>query len=141
MRPSPRLITAVLAGALLISGAGACSKQETPATAAPVDAAASPTLAPAPSTVRLRVTDLMTKAGCKGAVIGTQLYSTETGRCTLSGTEVTIGVFDTAALRDEWVKAAKQFGGSYVTGEGWAARLDKADGVDTLAQLLGGKVA
>ncbi|WP_203911279.1 hypothetical protein [Rhizocola hellebori] len=127
----------------LLIGTAACQSETPAANAADTSTAnpASPSPTPSPSVARLHVADLMAKAGCKGTIIGTQLYSFETGRCTLSGVEVTIAAFDTATLRDDWVKAAKQFGGSYVTGQGWAARVEQADTAETLARLLGGKVA
>lgn len=102
------------------------------------------TRAPAgtPATVaELRVTDLMRRAGCDGQVIGTQLYSKETGRCTLAGAEVTIAVFDTDALRDQWVDFARQYGGNLVTGAGWAAGAGNPDAAVAVARRLGGQRA
>jgi hypothetical protein len=94
------------------------------------------------SPARLRVADLMNRAGCKGSVIGTQLYSYETGRCDLGGAQTTIAVFDTDALRDKWIKAGKDMGlgGTIVAGSGWAAWVLGVDGADKLAATLGGTV-
>lgn len=91
--------------------------------------------APAPPP---RVAALMTRAGCDGAVIGTQLYSRETGRCALGAATVTIAVFDTDELRDQWINYGRQYGGTFVRGPRWAAGLDAPDQAGDLAQLLGG---
>lgn len=122
---------------LILAALTACSSPAPePAQPAAKPAASSPP--PSPSHARLSVADLMAKAGCKGEVIGTQLYSYETGRCMLAGGEATIAVFDTAQLRDEWVKAGQGLGGTIVAGDGWAAWLEKGTGADQLATALGG---
>jgi hypothetical protein len=92
--------------------------------------------APAP-----RVGELMSKAGCKGGLIGTQLYSRETGRCQYRGTEVTIAAFESNELRDRWVEFGRQFGATMVTGERWAAGVGGPDQAKALAVALGGDVA
>ncbi|WP_238005551.1 hypothetical protein KZZ52_42395 [Dactylosporangium sp. AC04546] len=81
----------------------------------------------------------MTQMGCTGKVIDTQLFSKETGRCMLGDDEVTIAVFDTPQLRDEWVKAGKQFGGNYVVGPNWAAGMDRLNTAATVAEKLKGE--
>lgn len=87
-----------------------------------------------------RVADLMTKAGCDGALIGTQLYSRETGRCTYQGATVTIAAFDNDELRDRWLEFGRQYGGTFVVGRNWAAGLDKPDPAAPLAAALAGRV-
>jgi hypothetical protein len=89
---------------------------------------------------RLRVTVLMAKANCVGGIIGTQLYSYETGRCVLAGVQVTIAVFETGELRDQWLASARQFNGTLVAGVGWAAGMQKPDPAPQLAAALGGQV-
>lgn len=87
---------------------------------------------------RLRVADLITRAGCNnGTVIDTQLYSYETGRCTLNGVEVTVAVFDSDQLRDRWLEAGQQFGGSFVSGNGWAAGTTGLDTANAFAAAVG----
>lgn len=82
----------------------------------------------------------MKKAKCDGKVIGTQLYSYETGRCDLAdGGEITVAVFESNKLRDEWVKAGKEFGGNYVTGPLWAAVADSPAGGEVFATANGGQ--
>jgi hypothetical protein len=83
----------------------------------------------------------MKRAGCKGKVIGTQLYSRETGRCNMpGGGEVTFAVFDTADLRDQWVAVGKSFGGNYAQGADWAAAADSPDDAAAWAAKLNGTV-
>ncbi len=89
---------------------------------------------------RLRVTVLMEKAKCVGGVIGTQLYSYETGRCEIAGVKVIIAVFETGELRDQWLASARQFSGTLVAGVGWAAAMDKPDPAPQLAAALSGQV-
>jgi len=88
-----------------------------------------------------RVSDLMHRAGCSGGVIGAQLYSRETGRCTYRGVTVTVAAFETNALRDQWVTAARQFGGTFVRGQLWAAMVGGPDQARALASALGGALA
>ncbi len=132
------ILVAVVAGAML-SGCSLITGETdpTPSTSTPGDAAvgAAPTKPP-----RIRVADLMAKANCVGKVIGTQLYTYETGRCDLAGTEVTIGVFDSQQLRDQWASGVKDLGGTMVVGTGWAAWVMKPDTATTLATALGGRV-
>jgi hypothetical protein len=132
----PVLATVILAAVLVIGG---CSGTDKPITASTTQAAA-PAAAKTKAPTRLRVAALMTKASCDGKVIGTQLYSYETGRCDLHGTTVTIAVFDSDRNRDAWTDAAHQFGGTAVTGPGWAASVEKPDAADTLAKALGGRI-
>jgi hypothetical protein len=82
----------------------------------------------------------MAQAACGGGVIGTQLYSYETGRCQFGGEEVTIAVFETADLRDQWIAASRTFGGHFVAGPGWAAGTNKPDAARVLANVLHGQV-
>lgn len=85
----------------------------------------------------------MTKAGCPTPkVIGTQLYSYETGRCTIGkDDEITVAVFDTNQMREEWIKFAKQFGGNYVIGPGWGAvSAGSPDIAKDVATKLGGTI-
>ena len=103
--------------------------------------AESPAVAePDASPERLHVTDLMAKANCVGGVIGTQLHSYETGRCRLAGVEVTIAVFETGELRDQWLASARQFSNTLVAGVGWAAGMDKPDAAPILVAMLDGRV-
>jgi hypothetical protein len=83
----------------------------------------------------------MKKAGCKGKVIGTQMYSRETGRCNLaSGGEITIATFNTKKLRDEWVKFGADFGGNFAIGAEWAAWAQNMDDAQAVADKLAGRV-
>jgi hypothetical protein len=100
----------------------------------------SPAATTAASPERLHVTALMAKANCVGGVVGTQLYSYETGRCRLAGVEVTIAVFETGELRDQWLASARQFSGTLVAGVSWAAGMDKPDAAPMLAAALDGRV-
>lgn len=87
-----------------------------------------------------RVADLMRRAGCAGSVIGQQLYSRETGRCTYRGVQVTMAVFETNELRDQWVSAARQFGGTFARGQLWAAMVGGPDQARALATALDGQI-
>jgi hypothetical protein len=130
---------AALGAVLLVLALGACSSDDPPATPSAGGAAAS-SAAPKPAAAKLRVAELLKKTGCKGKVIGTQMYSRETGRCTMpAGGEVTFALFDTNALRDQWVDFGKQYGGNYVVGAGWAAAADDPDDAATWAKKLSGK--
>jgi hypothetical protein len=88
-----------------------------------------------------RVAEMMTRAGCTGKVIGTQLFARETGRCTLDGAEVTLATFTSDVLRNQWVTAAKSYGGTFVTGHLWAAMCDRPDQAPMLVDRLGGVMA
>lgn len=148
---TPRRVALALGVAVLVAGAGALAYALTRDTvqdiATPPPAATSSTApagqgaaGPAPAE-RLRVVDLMTRAGCPGNVIDTQLYSYETGRCQHpAGGEVTVAVFDTDALRDQWVEVGRGFGGTIVVGDGWAAGVDRPDAAEQLATALGGRL-
>ncbi|WP_116072977.1 hypothetical protein [Asanoa ferruginea] len=139
---SPATAAVMLAAvSLSLAGCGISDDQADPTWT--VGAASTPALetgAPQLATKRLRVASLMKTAGCKGKVIGTQLYSYETGRCQLAGGEVTLAVFDTAENRTAWVDAGAAFGGTAVTGKGWAAVTDAPDTAAALAEKLDGKV-
>lgn len=139
---SPRLAAFAVAAFLGVAGCGSDpAPQAAPPPAAVPSPLASPTPSPWPSLVEIEVTDLMNKAGCKSAkVIGTQLYSKETGRCMIGSTEVTWAIFDTDKLRDEWITFGKQYGGNYVAGAGWAAAADSRSAAKAVAGKLGGKV-
>jgi len=84
---------------------------------------------------------LMTDAGCaKAEIIGTQLYSKETGRCTIGKDDsVTFAVFASDQLRDEWVKFGASFGGNFAAGSGWAVYTTSPDVAQAVAVALGGK--
>lgn len=138
MSNSSKLIIGLLAGALIVVGGVAIALALTAGGDSP-EAAASPVTATAAE--RLSVADLMDRAGCVGDVIGTQLYSYETGRCDLGGSEVTIAAFDTAELRDQWVEFGRDFGGTFVLGDGWAAFVEHPAAADALAGVLGGEVS
>lgn len=143
---TPRRVALVLGVLVFVAGAGALAyaltrttvediaNQPPPASSAPAgqDAAG-----PAPAE-RLRVADLMARADCRGEVIETQLYSYETGRCQHAGGEVTIAVFDSDELRDQWVAFGKSYGGSYAIGDGWAAAAESPDAAAAVAAALGG---
>lgn len=136
-------IAAVLVVALLSSGCGGDEPSGLIGVQGPTTAAAAPSTESSPSAsaaaAEMRVTDLMKKLGCGNAkVIGTQLYSKETGRCTGSAGDVTVAVFETEQLRDEWVKAGSQFGGNVVVGDGWAVFAEGPDDADAAAEKLGG---
>lgn len=87
-----------------------------------------------------RVADLMARANCTGSVIETQLFAYETGRCNVAAGEVTLAVFDTDALRDQWIAAGRGYGGTFVVGPGWAAGSFSPDAATALAASLGGVV-
>jgi hypothetical protein len=149
-KPSPWLIlifVALLAvGFGIVSYAVFAADADTPATSG--SAGASPPVRTSASTrrgtlaaARLRVADLMRIGGCRGQAIGTQLYSYETGRCRLDGVEVTIAVFDSAKLRDQWVDTGRGFGFTFAVGDGfWAAAAERPDAATKLAEKLGGRV-
>lgn len=86
------------------------------------------------------VAALITKLGCKGGPIGTQLYSRETGRCMLGNAEITIATFTTNALRDQWVDFGSQYGGTFVIGDRWAAGAETPGAAAATADKLGGKL-
>lgn len=90
---------------------------------------------------RVDVVGLMASAGCDGEVIGTQLYTFATARCSMPGGEVTLGVFNTNEARDLWVDSARAFGGTFAVGEGWAAMCENAADAEAFADAIGGTVA
>ena len=138
---APRAEAVLVAGFLLaasISGCSASGPAEAGSTTPPTATAPATTAAAAPT--KLRVADLMAQAVCVGGVIGTQQYSYETGRCQFGGDEVTIAVFDTNDLRDQWIAASRTFGGNFVAGPGWAAGMNKPDAARVLANVLHGRV-
>lgn len=103
---------------------------------------AEPTPAPEVETPEpARVADLMAKIGCDGEVIGTQLFSRETGRCYLGKREITIAAFDSNSLRDQWVGMGVDFGGNFAVGDLWAAWTETPDLAQHVATKLGGKIA
>ncbi|HEX7038672.1 MAG TPA: hypothetical protein VF202_01005 [Trueperaceae bacterium] len=101
-----------------------------------------PAQSPTPEAAKpaeLRVADLMQQLGCDGEVIGTQLYSRETGRCMLGKHELTVAVFESDQLRDQWTDAARQFGGNIAVGNGWAVWAESPDGAAAAAKKLNGQ--
>jgi hypothetical protein len=128
-------VSAGMVAYLLMRDAGAA-----PATMGALPSASlAPSSDPAVGPARFSVTELMADAGCTGAVIGTQMFSYETGRCMLDGGEVTIAAFDSNDLRDQWIESASQYGGTFVRGERWAAMVDRPGTADTLAERLEGR--
>ncbi|WP_148217353.1 hypothetical protein [Salinispora tropica] len=128
--------------AVVALGAGAATlvvilQSDSPDTA--VAEGSSPNAGSAPEG-QLRVAALMDQAGCDGSVVETQLYSYETGHCTLGGSDVTIAVFRTDSQRDEWISVGGEFGGTVVSGSGWAAISEHPDPAGTLAESLSGTV-
>lgn len=133
-------VVIVAVGAGIAAYAVASGGNEQPAARA--SATSSPTNPPVEVTAPARpprVAELMTRAGCRGSVIGTQLYSRETGRCMFHGHEVTIAAFATNVLRDQWVDFGRQLGAVMVEGELWAAAVDGPDQALQLADVLGGR--
>lgn len=136
-------VAAAFAVVLLLGGCGgdepASPTGGQTATAAAA-ASPSPEAAKAAAAPALRVSDLMKTLGCKGAaVIGTQMYSKETGRCTGSAGSITVAVFASDDLRDQWVSFGSQFGGNVVVGEGWALHAEGPDDAAAAATKLGGR--
>lgn len=111
-----------VAASLLIAVAACGGGSKTAADTSSTAAAAAP-----------RVVALMSAAHCTGKVIGTQLYTVETGRCTMPGGEVTVAAFSTNTLRDQWLKAGAAFGGTPVHGDRWAAIADGPDDAPAFA--------
>lgn len=134
----PLLILSLAALVVVLTGAGVLAWAMThPSKATGTNA----TTAVASSHVRLRAMDLMTKAGCTDASVGiTQTYSYETGRCQLHGVPVLIAMFDSTQLRDQWLQAARQVGGTFVEAESWAAKADTPEAAAALAKALGATV-
>ncbi|WP_032723442.1 hypothetical protein [Salinispora arenicola] len=129
--------------AVVALGAGAATlalilQSDSPNTPAAAENA-SPNAGSAPEG-QLRVAALMDQAGCDGSVVETQLYSYETGHCTLGGSDVTIAVFKSDSQRDEWIAVGGEFGGTVVSGSGWAAISEHPDPAGTLAETLSGTV-
>jgi hypothetical protein len=129
-------VSAGMVAYLLMRDAGA---KPTATVGALPSASPTPSSDPAVGPARFSVTELMADAGCTGAVIGTQMFSYETGRCMLDGGEVTIAAFDSNDLRDQWIESASQYGGTFVRGERWAAMVDRPGTADTLAERLEGR--
>jgi len=129
-------------GALLVPGSRPAAQQPGAGTSGTPNPAAATTAGGAVAPAAVRVVDLMNRAGCRGGVIGTQLYSTETGRCNLpGGAEVTLATFTSDQLRDQWVTTAKEYGGSFARGPGWAAMASSPSAAATVASKLGGQRA
>lgn len=149
-RRTPLLVTAgVLAGTVLLAATVAIvlllTAEPEPApepaqrAVAPTTGSAPTASSPGPDALANRVAVLMVRAGCQGTVIGTQLYARETGRCTLAGDVVTLATFDNARLRDQWIDAARAYGGNFAAGPGWAAMVGSPDTAVTVASRLGGQ--
>jgi len=131
-----------VAGALLAPSSPPAAQQPaagTSGTPGPLTPTTAATEAAAVAPADVRVTALMSQAGCPGKIVGTQLYARETGRCTLGRTEVTVATFTDDQLRDQWVSAAKQYGGTFVVGDRWAAMADSPDAARVLADKLDGR--
>ncbi|MDM4722641.1 hypothetical protein QTQ03_24720 [Micromonospora sp. WMMA1363] len=111
--------------------------------AAPTRTSTSQVAVPAPSdpapvadAPALDVEVLMASAGCAGGLLDPKSYSRDVGRCTLSGHEVTVAVFDDNDRRDHWAAYIKDVGGTVVTGDGWAVAGIGAAGPEAFAAAV-----
>jgi hypothetical protein len=129
-------VSAGMVAYLLMRDAGA---KPTATVGALPSASPVPSSDPAVGPARFSVTKLMADAGCTGAVIGTQMFSYETGRCDLDGGEVTIAAFDSNDLRNQWTESASAYGGTFVQGDRWAAMVGSPAVARTLAERLEGR--
>jgi hypothetical protein len=115
----------------------------TPTIRRPAVAAASPAVTatrhPYAADGQLRAVDIMAELECDGEVIGTQLYTRETGRCMLADVSVVIAVFDSAAMRDRWLAVTGRFDGYLVAGDVWAVETGDRVTADAIAARLDGR--
>lgn len=80
---------------------------------------------------------LSVRLGCTGYTddAEAQLYTREDGSCT--SPSLRIATFSTSALRDQWLKVAEGFGGTYAVGSTWVVYGDSAKDVSAAATTLG----
>jgi spermidine/putrescine-binding protein len=85
---------------------------------------------------------LADKLGCSGfkAEDEPELFAAETASCDLNGTTVNLDTFARAEARENWLKTAKQFGGSYVIGKNWIVWTDARAPAEQIQKILGGRV-
>ncbi len=69
-----------------------------------------------------------------------QLFAREDGRCWIGDEVVKVVTFDGASQREQYLQAAKQFGGIYVSGEGWAIGTETQATADKVKDALGGEI-
>ncbi|MFD9593631.1 hypothetical protein ACFWA9_12865 [Kitasatospora sp. NPDC059973] len=84
------------------------------------------------------VEELARRIGCT-AEITTDAADLRQGMCVSDGEEIWIASFPTARAQDAWTSEAKDYGGSYLVGDGWVVVLSDTT-ADLLHGLLGGTV-
>lgn len=83
--------------------------------------------------------DVASKVGCTGYHDESteELYVQRYGTCTLEGTETRVYTFSDTTNRDNWLKVARGFGGTYAVKGRAIVTSDSAAAVDTAAGKLG----
>ncbi len=82
------------------------------------------------------------RTGCTGfATITPTLYALDEGDCTLGPDSLDVVTFADNGKRDQWVKVAKGFGGSYVVGDRFAVTGMSPGSVGQVASGTGGAAA
>ena len=76
--------------------------------------------APMPPSIQSVARQIGCAPGSLGSFTHSELFAHEEATCTLSGRSVEVAVFANNTLRDNWEKAASQFGAILKHGPGWA---------------------
>ncbi|MGV9270584.1 hypothetical protein ACWDRR_38760 [Kitasatospora sp. NPDC003701] len=84
------------------------------------------------------VEELAGRIGCT-AEITADVADLRQGMCTSGGEEIWIATFPTRRAQEAWTSEAKDYGGSYLVGDGWVVVLSDAT-EDLLHGLLGGVI-
>jgi hypothetical protein len=79
------------------------------------------------------------KMSGQGSEGQSQLFTHEDGRCSIGDEDVNVVTFDGPSQRDQYLEAAEQSGGIYVTGETWAVRTETQATADKVKDALGGE--
>ena len=106
--------------------------------------AGSPTTTAAAPTAPPSASDVATKASCTGWAATTgqlEMYVKESGTCTVGAAQINVDTFNDQAARDNYLKIAKSFGGSFGQGALWVIHGDDAAAVSKAVSAAGGSNA
>jgi hypothetical protein len=80
------------------------------------------------------------KMSGQGSEGQSQLFTREDGRCSIGDEDVNVVTFDGPSQRDQYLEAAKQLGGIYVTGETWVVGTETQPTPNNVQDALGGEM-
>ncbi|RZS89692.1 hypothetical protein EV189_1463 [Motilibacter rhizosphaerae] len=70
-----------------------------------------------------------------------ELYVRAEADCAAGGEELAFRTFANNGNRDDWLNAARSFGGVFVVGDRWAVNVDSRSLADRIAAATGGTVS